>query len=80
MAAKRPGSLARDALLSMRPMPMDDSESTASGEDAAGDDEGFAEVADQMFDAQQSGDKEGFKDALRAAIESCMSASPKEDY
>lgn len=80
MAAKRPGSLARDALMSMRPMPIGEEESTAGGQDKGGDDEGFSEVADQMFDAQQAGDKEGFKDALRAAIESCMSASPKEEY
>jgi hypothetical protein len=44
-------------------------------------DEGIGEIASDLWDAVQSGDKEGFKSFLKEYVERCMGPSTgKEDY
>lgn len=68
-AKSKGGSLAAEALMAMGPKPMDDEPSTGDG----GGDDGFNQVAEQAFDAIKSDDVAGFKDALKACMEACMS-------
>jgi hypothetical protein len=51
--------------------PSDDDEDVPPSSKREG--EGFAALADSLFDAVQDGDKEGFRATLKAAIKACTS-------
>lgn len=55
----------------MADKPKDEEDEEEEGEEMDGD-AAFNEAADKVFEALESGDKEGFREALQAAVYACQ--------